>query len=118
MEVLKYLLARIKTFASQHPLRALQYHKKTWYYTGEANGHRKYIKSLSQVSSLDTAEPPLEHAGRGVSSVNCILALSASVLIQVESIQHLFFFFFLIYIETFEILEDPNRDYTLTPFQI
>lgn len=43
----------------------------------------------TQMSSQDSAEAALEHAGRDVSSVNCILALSASVLTQVESIQRL-----------------------------
>lgn len=110
-----YLLARRKAYSVQHPVNHAQYHKSQGV-TPVNLTDRTHNTPSSQVSSHDTAGEPLEHAGRDVSSLNCIHTLPANVPLQAESMQY---YFFLIITETFEILvEDPNRSYTLMPFKI
>jgi len=86
--VLTCLLAKV--FLIQHPAKHANTTKSHGVMPVRWTDIGNTTNSSSQVSSQDSAEEPLEHADRGVSSVNCRLTLSASVLIQVEPIQHLF----------------------------
>lgn len=89
--MLTYYLGRRKAFSVQHPVKHANTTKTHGVMPLMLTDIENTTNPSSQVSSQDTAEEALEHAGRDVSSVNCILTLSASILIQVESTQRGFF---------------------------